>query len=230
MCVCTREELRELIQLVKPQHFLPVHGEYAFLTAHAQLARDTGIRHTSVIRNGQMLGVSDRRNGNAHGSVQGMQLLGEAKLRLFYNDGNKVYWCGGPSSVFAASLPITPHVLLEDLSPGTRCGPVSRLPVSASKSAEQISSHKICKTAARGATMHAAALNTPLTHGSMLLGRKVPLEPPSTARRCVGAAGHRDAGGDGPGRSRHPVHGRPGGGGGGHRAHAAQPGRDLRRA
>ena len=67
-----------------------MHGEYAFLTAHAQLARDTGIRHTSVIRNGQMLGVSDRRNGNTHGSVQGMQLLGEAKLRLFYNDGNKV--------------------------------------------------------------------------------------------------------------------------------------------
>ena len=87
---CTREELTELIQLVKPQHFLPVHGEYAFLTAHAQLARDNGVRHTSVIRNGQMLGVSDRRNGNTHGSVQGMQLLGEAKLRLFFNDGNKV--------------------------------------------------------------------------------------------------------------------------------------------
>ena len=27
------------MKLVKPQHFLPVHGEYSFLCAHAQLAR-----------------------------------------------------------------------------------------------------------------------------------------------------------------------------------------------
>ena len=26
--------------MTKPQHFLPVHGEYAFLCAHAQLARE----------------------------------------------------------------------------------------------------------------------------------------------------------------------------------------------
>ena len=82
------------MKLVKPQHFLPVHGEYAFLTAHAQLARDIGIRNTSVIRNGQMLGVQQRRNGNVvsttGASVKGMQLLGEVKLRTLYNDGNKV--------------------------------------------------------------------------------------------------------------------------------------------
>ena len=34
-----RGELEEVMKLVKPQHFLPVHGEYAFLCAHAQLAR-----------------------------------------------------------------------------------------------------------------------------------------------------------------------------------------------
>ena len=82
------------MKLVKPQHFLPVHGEYSFLTAHAQLARDIGIRNTSVIRNGQMVGVHHRRNGNevstTGASVKGMQLLGEVKLRMLYNDGNKV--------------------------------------------------------------------------------------------------------------------------------------------
>ena len=82
------------MKLVKPQNFLPVHGEYAFLTAHAQLARDIGIRNTSVIRNGQMLGVHHRRNGNVvsttGASVKGMQLLGDVKLRMLYNDGNKV--------------------------------------------------------------------------------------------------------------------------------------------
>lgn len=82
------------MKLVKPQHFLPVHGEYSFLTAHAQLAQDIGIKNTSVIRNGQMLGVQHRRNANVvsttGASVKGMQLLGEVKLRMLYNDGNKV--------------------------------------------------------------------------------------------------------------------------------------------
>lgn len=32
------------MKLVKPQHFLPVHGEYAFLCAHAELAREIGIQ------------------------------------------------------------------------------------------------------------------------------------------------------------------------------------------
>ena len=89
-----RGELEEVMKLVKPQHFLPVHGEYAFLQSHAQLARDIGIRNTSVIRNGQMLGVHHRRNGNVvsttGASNLGMQMLGDVKLRLLYNDGNKV--------------------------------------------------------------------------------------------------------------------------------------------
>jgi hypothetical protein len=86
---CAREELEEVMKLVKPQHFLPVHGEYAFLCAHAQLARDIGIRDTSVIRNGQYLGVAPKRNGKTISSGS-MQLLGEAKLQMFYNDGGRV--------------------------------------------------------------------------------------------------------------------------------------------
>jgi beta-CASP RNase J family ribonuclease len=85
-----RGELEEIIRLVKPQHFLPVHGEYAFLCAHAQLARENNINFTSVIRNGQLLGVHDRLNGKtlSTGSMS-MAVLGEAKLTNFYNDGNK---------------------------------------------------------------------------------------------------------------------------------------------
>ncbi|CAK0785256.1 hypothetical protein CVIRNUC_008462 [Coccomyxa viridis] len=83
-----REELEEVMKLVKPQHFLPVHGEYAFLCAHAQLARDIGVNDTSVIRNGAFLGVAPKRNGKTVSSGS-MQVLGEAALRLFYNDGNK---------------------------------------------------------------------------------------------------------------------------------------------
>mgnify|MGYP001806891662 CR=1 FL=1 len=39
----------ELLQSVRPQHFLPVHGEYAFLTEHALLAKTrAGVNFTDV--------------------------------------------------------------------------------------------------------------------------------------------------------------------------------------
>lgn len=38
----------EVLQIVKPQHFLPVHGELLFLKEHELLGRSTGIRHTTV--------------------------------------------------------------------------------------------------------------------------------------------------------------------------------------
>lgn len=83
-----RGELEEILKLVKPQHFLPVHGEYAFLTAHAELAQDLGVKRTSVIRNGQMLGVYDI-NRSTHVSMGSMQVLGRANLVPFFNDGEK---------------------------------------------------------------------------------------------------------------------------------------------
>jgi hypothetical protein len=44
-----QEELKELLQYVKPQHFLPVHGEYAFLTEHARLAHEeAGVDYCNV--------------------------------------------------------------------------------------------------------------------------------------------------------------------------------------
>ena len=57
-----REELAEVIQLVKPQQFLPVHGESVFLHAHAELAHELGIQRTSVIHDGEMLGVKSLRS------------------------------------------------------------------------------------------------------------------------------------------------------------------------
>jgi hypothetical protein len=42
-------ELEEVLRFVKPQHFLPVHGEYAFLCEHARLARErAGVQFTEV--------------------------------------------------------------------------------------------------------------------------------------------------------------------------------------
>lgn len=88
LIVGCRGEQEQLLRAVQPQHFLPVHGEYTFLCSHAGLAQELGIRNTHVIRNGQMVGVYERRNKD-HVSSGSMQLLGRADLFKFYNDGGK---------------------------------------------------------------------------------------------------------------------------------------------
>lgn len=102
-----KDELEEILRAVKPQHFLPVHGEYSFLCAHAQLGRESGIHNTSVIRNGQMLGVYDKRNKNTV-STGSAALLGEAQLVNFYNDGNK-----GTGTAAEMSLQQRQHIATE---------------------------------------------------------------------------------------------------------------------
>jgi mRNA degradation ribonuclease J1/J2 len=40
-----------VLRYVKPQHFLPVHGEYSFLVEHARLAKEkAGVNFTEVGR------------------------------------------------------------------------------------------------------------------------------------------------------------------------------------
>ena len=75
--------------MLNPEHFLPVHGEYAFLKEHELLARECGVRHSTVIGNGQMLGVTPLRNGRSHGTLGNLHLLGEARLQTMFNDGGK---------------------------------------------------------------------------------------------------------------------------------------------
>lgn len=43
--LCLKEEV---LKIVKPQHFLPIHGELLFLKEHELLGKSTGIRHTTV--------------------------------------------------------------------------------------------------------------------------------------------------------------------------------------
>ena len=84
-----RDELEEVLKMLHPEHFLPVHGEYAFLKEHEALARSVGVRHSTVIGNGQMLGVTPLRNSQSHGLMGNMHLLGEARLQTMFNDGGK---------------------------------------------------------------------------------------------------------------------------------------------
>lgn len=70
-----REELKMMINLVKPKFFIPVHGEYRHLVLHTRLAREVGIPEDRLIlaQNGQIIELDERefqlREGISAGRV-----------------------------------------------------------------------------------------------------------------------------------------------------------------
>jgi len=50
-----QEELKIILALTKPKHFIPVHGEHRHLMLHAKLAEDVGIKSTFILENGSVL-------------------------------------------------------------------------------------------------------------------------------------------------------------------------------
>jgi ribonuclease J len=55
------EELKMMLNLVKPTHFMPIHGETRHLYAHAGLARDVGIpdENIFILENGRCLEIDE---------------------------------------------------------------------------------------------------------------------------------------------------------------------------
>jgi ribonuclease J len=52
----SQEEMRLLINLVRPKFFVPIHGDYRNLRRHAQVAMETGaVEHAMVIEDGDVL-------------------------------------------------------------------------------------------------------------------------------------------------------------------------------
>ena len=65
-----REDLRMMINLLRPQYFVPVHGEYRHQYYHAQLARESGLRDEDImiLENGDILEL-DAENAEIVGQV-----------------------------------------------------------------------------------------------------------------------------------------------------------------
>ncbi len=57
----SREELKLMLNLVRPKYFIPVHGELRQLTQHCKLAESIGIprEHIAVVENGTMIEFED---------------------------------------------------------------------------------------------------------------------------------------------------------------------------
>jgi ribonuclease J len=59
----SREELKLMLGLAKPRHFIPIHGEYRMLVQHALLAEGAGVGvdRIFVLQNGQVVEFDGRR-------------------------------------------------------------------------------------------------------------------------------------------------------------------------
>ena len=71
-----QEELKLMITLVKPKHFLPVHGESRMLMQHAELAFNVGMNkdRTFIAENGNILEI-DKRSVQIVGKTQAEPVL-----------------------------------------------------------------------------------------------------------------------------------------------------------
>ena len=88
----SRDELTDLIALVKPRYFVPIHGEYRHLSRHLALAAEAGIpeRNCFLLEDGDSLvltGAEAYRSRKAHtgrilmeaGEVEDIALIGERR-------------------------------------------------------------------------------------------------------------------------------------------------------
>lgn len=83
----SQEELKLLINLVKPKFFIPVHGEYRHLSVHARLAQSVGIpeANTFVLEDGDIFELTSNAG----------KIVGKVPAGNVYVDGLSVGEVGG---------------------------------------------------------------------------------------------------------------------------------------
>ncbi|MBO8128838.1 MAG: ribonuclease J [Peptococcaceae bacterium] len=72
----SQEELKMMLNLIRPKFFVPIHGEYRMLIKHAELAQEMGIppNRIFVAENGQVLEFT-RKSGRIAGKVTAGRVL-----------------------------------------------------------------------------------------------------------------------------------------------------------
>ena len=58
-----QEELKQMLRIIKPTFFIPIHGQYSMLAAHAELAKEVGMPEKNVLiaENGQVISLNQKR-------------------------------------------------------------------------------------------------------------------------------------------------------------------------
>ncbi len=70
----SKEELKLMLNMIRPRYFMPVHGEYRHLAFHAQLAEKVGIPRENIfiLENGDILEITEegaRKNGKVNSGM-----------------------------------------------------------------------------------------------------------------------------------------------------------------
>ncbi|MGH7666705.1 MAG: ribonuclease J [Candidatus Dormibacteria bacterium] len=105
-----REELRFLLEVVRPRYFIPIHGEARHLAAHAALALGAGLGpdQLAVIRNGTVVEVAADR----------LRVAGSVRVgaTLVDSEGKRLQRTGEGQRQLVVSLRVTPapHRLVGD--------------------------------------------------------------------------------------------------------------------
>ncbi|OQW99713.1 MAG: ribonuclease J [Desulfobacteraceae bacterium A6] len=75
-----KEELKLMINLTKPEYFIPIHGEYRHLVLHSRLAEEVGIKKEKILlaENGQIIEF-DAKGGRIKGEVPTGRVLVDGK-------------------------------------------------------------------------------------------------------------------------------------------------------
>jgi len=83
-----QEELKLMLNLIKPKYFMPMHGEYRMLSIHKKLAIQCGVPEDNcfVLNNGDVLAFNDKG---------GARLAGRVPAATIYTDENGVSGMGG---------------------------------------------------------------------------------------------------------------------------------------
>jgi len=57
-----QEELKRMIEIMKPKYFMPIHGQYSMLVAHTNLAKEKGIPEKNIVipENGQIVNIGSQ--------------------------------------------------------------------------------------------------------------------------------------------------------------------------
>ena len=76
----SKEELKLMLNLVKPKYFMPIHGEHRHKVYHARLAEKTGIPESNIfiLDNGNVLEISDE-NVTLNGKVTSGRIFVDGK-------------------------------------------------------------------------------------------------------------------------------------------------------
>ncbi len=75
----SRDEIRQLYELVRPKYAVPVHGEWRHLTAHAELAREEGVT-PMLLEDGDVLNLAPGR----------VEVVDSAPVGRLALDGNRI--------------------------------------------------------------------------------------------------------------------------------------------